>query len=60
MSKPIRDQGGHLGLLIGPENIDLVEDLNALLPVKFIDLHSAGQERNSQQVKGASKCKKPR
>ena len=29
------DQGGHFCLLIGPQNTNLVEDVEILLPVKF-------------------------
>ena len=35
MSQPIRGQGGHLVLQIGPKNTKLVEDVKSLLPVKF-------------------------
>ena len=35
MSQPIRGQGGHLVLPIGPKNTNLVEDVEILLPVKF-------------------------
>ena len=35
MSQPIRGQGGHLVFPIGPKNINLVEDVEMLLPAKF-------------------------
>ena len=35
MSQPIRGQGGHLVFPISTENINLVEDVEILLPVKF-------------------------
>ena len=35
MSQPIRGQGSHLGFPIGPENTNLVEHIEILLPVKF-------------------------
>ena len=35
MSRPIRGQGGHLVFLINPKNINLVEDVEMLLPIKF-------------------------
>ena len=35
MSQPIRGQGGHLVFPIGPKNINLVEDVEMLLPIKF-------------------------
>ena len=36
MFQPIRGQGGHLVFLIGTKNTNLVEDLEILLPVKFL------------------------
>ena len=35
MSQPIRGQGGHLVFSIGLKNINMVEDVEILLPVKF-------------------------
>ena len=35
MCQLMRGQGGYLGLLIGPKNTNLVEDVVFLLPVKF-------------------------
>ena len=35
MSRPIRGQGSHLGLLTGPKYINLVDDIEILFPVKF-------------------------
>ena len=35
MSKPIRGLGGHPVFPISPKNINLVEDFEILLPVKF-------------------------
>ena len=35
MSQPIRNQGGHLVLPIGPKNINLVKDVEILIPDKF-------------------------
>ena len=35
MSQPIRGQGGHLVFPVGPQNTNLVEDVEILLPVKF-------------------------
>ena len=36
MSQPIRGQGGHFVLPIGPKNTNFVEDVEILLPVKFL------------------------
>ena len=35
MSQPIRGQGGHFVFPIGPENTNLVEGFEILLPIKF-------------------------
>ena len=35
MSQPIRGQGGHLVFPISPKNINMVEDVEILLPDKF-------------------------
>ena len=35
MSQTIRGQGGHFVFQIGLKNINLVEDIEILLPVKF-------------------------
>ena len=42
MSQPIRGQGGHLGFLISPKNTNLVEDIEILLPVKFLPIRFSG------------------
>ena len=36
MSQPISGQGGHLVFPIGPKNTNSVEDVEFLLPVKFL------------------------
>ena len=36
MSRPMRGQGGHRVFPIGPKNTNLVEDVEILLPVKFL------------------------
>ena len=45
MSQPIRGQGGHLIFPISPKNTNLVEDVEILLPVKFVEFCSAVLER---------------
>ena len=35
MSQPIRLQDGHLGFPIGPKNMNLVKDIDILLPINF-------------------------
>ena len=42
MSQPIRGQGGHLVFTIGPKNTNLVEDIDILLPVKFLWIPFSG------------------
>ena len=42
MSQPIRGQGGHLVFPIGPENTNLVEDVEIYLPVKFRQIPFGG------------------
>ena len=42
ISQPIRDQGGHLVFLIGPNNTNMVEDVEILLPVKFSWIQFSG------------------
>ena len=36
MSQPIRGKGGHLVFVIGPKKTNLVEDVEILLPLKFL------------------------
>ena len=42
MSPPIRGQGGHLGFPISLKNTNLVEDVEILLPVKFLIIPFSG------------------
>ena len=42
MSQPIRGHGGHLVLLIGTTNTNLVEEVEILLPVKFLGILFSG------------------
>ena len=42
MCQPIRGQGGHLVFPIGLKNINLVEDVEFLLPVKFLWIPFSG------------------
>ena len=42
MFQPIRGQGGHLVFPIGPKNTNLVEDVEILLPVKFLWIPFSG------------------
>ena len=48
MSQPIRGQGGHLVFPIGPKNTNLVEEVEILLLVKFVEFRSAVSEEKSK------------
>ena len=48
MSHPIRGQGGHLVFTIGPKNLNLVEDVEFLLPVKCRWIRLAISEEKSK------------
>ena len=48
MSQPIRSQSGHLIFPIGSKNINLVEDIEILLPVKVVSEKS----KVSQPIRG--------
>ena len=55
MSQPIRGRGGHLVLPISPKNTNLLEDIEILLPVKFLEFRSAVSEEKlkmSQPFRG--------
>ena len=56
MSQPIRGQGGHLVFPIGRENTNLVEDVDILLPVKFLWIQFSGFRR---EVENASVNQRP-
>ena len=51
MSQPIRGQGGHLVFPIGPKNINLVEDVEMLLPIKFCLIPFSGFRGEVENVK---------
>ena len=42
MSQPIRGQGGHLVLSIGPKNTNFEEDVEILFPVKLLRIPFSG------------------
>ena len=44
MSQSIKVRGGHLVFLIGLRNTNLVEDIEILLPVSFVEFPSAVSE----------------
>ena len=52
MSRPIRGQGGHLVFPIGPKSTNLVEDVEILLPVKFVELVSEEKSKMSRPNRG--------
>ena len=51
MSQPIRGQGGHLVFPIGPKNTNLVEDVEILLPVKFLWIPFSGFRGEVENLK---------
>ena len=61
MSQPIRGQGSHLVLPIGPKNTNLVEDFEILFPVKFRSILFSGfrgevKNVSANQRPGRSSC----
>ena len=50
MSQPIRGWGSHLGFPIGPKNMNLVEDIQILLPVKFCQIPLSRFRREIENV----------
>ena len=61
MSRPIRGQGGHLVLPIGPKNTNLVDDVEILLSAKFSCIqfsHFRGEVKNvsANQRPGQPSC----
>ena len=55
MSQTIRGEGSHHVFPIGPENTNLVEDVEILLPIKFrLILFSGSKEKPkmSQRIRG--------
>ena len=48
MSRPIRGQDSHLVFPIGPKNKILLEGVEILLPVKFVEFRSAVSEKKSK------------
>ena len=49
MSRPIRGQGSHLDFPISLKNINLLEDVEILLPVKFYQISFLQFQRRSQK-----------
>ena len=55
MTQPIRGQSGILLFPIGPKNTNLVEGVEILLPVNFVEFRSAVSEKKpkmSQPIRG--------
>ena len=59
MSQPIRGQGGHLVFPIGPKNINLVENLEILLPVEFRWIPFSGFRGGVENVSANQKPGRP-
>ena len=58
MSQPIRHQGGNLVFLISPENTNLVEDVEILLPNKFRGILFSGF-REKVEVSANQRLERP-
>ena len=56
MSQSIRGQGDHLVFPIGPKNTNLVEEVETLLPVKFLRIAFSGFKG---EVKNVSVSQRP-
>ena len=50
MSHSIRGRGGHLVHPIDPKNTNVVEDVDILLLMNFVEFHSAVSERKSRMA----------
>ena len=48
MSQPIRGQAAHLVFLIGYKKTNLVEDVEILLPISFVEFRSVVSEEKSK------------
>ena len=59
MSQPIRGQGGHLFLPIGPKNTNLVEDVEILLPIKFHSIPFSGFRGEVENVSANQRPGRP-
>ena len=59
MSQPIRGQGGHLVFSIGPKNINLVEDVEIYLPVKFHQIPFSGFREEVENVSANQRPGRP-
>ena len=54
MPQPITGRGGYLVPPIGPKNTNVIEDVEILLPVNFVEFHSSVSEekpRMSQPIR---------
>ena len=59
MSQPIRGQIGHLVFPIGHKNTNLIEDVEILLPVKFLLILFCGFREVVQNVSANQKPGQP-
>ena len=59
MSQPIRGQGGHLNVPISSKNINLVEDIKILLPVKFHCIPLSGFRGEVENVSVNQRPRRP-
>ena len=59
MCQPIRGQGGNLVFPIGPENTNLVEGVEILLPVKFCCIPFSGFRGEVENVSANQRPGRP-
>ena len=59
MSQPIRGQGSHLVFQIDPKNTNLVEDVEILLPVKFLWIPFSGFRGKVENVSANQRPGRP-
>ena len=59
MSQPIRGQGSHFVFPIGPKNTNLVEDVEILLPLKFLWIPLSGFRREVENVSANQRPGRP-
>ena len=59
MSPQIRLQGGHLVFTIGPNNTNLVKDLEILLPIKFRLIRFSGFRGEVEHVSANQRPVRP-
>ena len=55
MPQPITGRGGYLVPPIDPKNTNVIEDVEILLPVNFVEFHSSVSEEKAENVSANQK-----